>query len=352
MKLIIKTLFSFFLSAPFFQTAFSQSGIKHFIFFSQDRENIHDAAFFLNPGVTGAQITYPWKRLEPEKDHYDFSEIEEDLNFLNSKGKKLFIQLQDVTFDSARYPVPKYILTDSAYHGGADPQYYFYNDDENKAEKAGWVSRRWDPAVAERFHKLLIALGLKFDGKIEGINLAETAIAFGENGKLFPKGFTYEIYRDAIKENMKVLKQAFPNSSPILYANFMYEHGEAKSNLIDLYKYAKEIKMGMGGPDIKVYRKYQMENSYPLIRDLHGIVPTGVAVQHGNYEVNNPKTGKQVTVPEILDFGKNYLKLNYIFWCTEEPYYSKQVLPLLKALKNSSKTGAIGSIKKKKKRIE
>jgi len=65
------------------------------------------------------------------------------MNFLNSKGKKLFIQLQDVTFDSARYPVPKYILTDSAYHGGADPQYYFYDDDENKAEKAGWVSRRW-----------------------------------------------------------------------------------------------------------------------------------------------------------------------------------------------------------------
>jgi hypothetical protein len=32
------------------------------------------------------------------------------MNFLNSKGKKLFIQLQDVTFDSARYPVPKYIL--------------------------------------------------------------------------------------------------------------------------------------------------------------------------------------------------------------------------------------------------
>ena len=161
-----------------------------------------------------------------------------------------------------RYPVPKYILTDSAYHGGADPQYYFYDEDENKAEKAGWVTRRWDPAVAERFHKLLIALGEKFNGKIEGINLAETAIAFGETGKLFPKGFTFENYRDAIKENMKVLKQAFPNSSPILYANFMYEHGESRSNLVELYRYAKEIRMGMGGPDIKVYRNHQMEATH------------------------------------------------------------------------------------------
>ena len=336
MKIAIAVLSSILLLAQLFQNGLCQTGTKHFIFFSRDRENIHDSAFYSNPGVSGAQITYPWRRLEPLKDQYDFSEIEEDMNFLNSKGKKLFVQLQDVTFDSSRYPVPEYILTDSAYHGGADPQYYFYDDDENKAEKAGWVTRRWDPAVAERFHKLLIALGQKFDGKIEGINLTETAIAFGENGKLFPIGFNYENYRDAIKENMKVLKQAFPNSSPILYANFMYEHGESKSNLIDLYKYAKAIKMGMGGPDIKVHRKYQMENSYPLIRDLHGIVPTGVAVQHGNYEVINPKTGKQVTVPEILDFAENYLRLNYIFWCTQEPYYSQQVLPLLKSLKENT----------------
>jgi len=333
MKIAIAILSSISLLAQPFQNGLCQTGIKHFIFFSRDRENIHDSVFYSNPGVSGAQVTYPWKKLEPRKDQYDFSEIEEDLNFLNSKGKKLFIQLQDVTFDSARYPVPKYILTDSAYHGGADPQYYFMDDNEDKAVKAGWVSRRWDPVVAERFHKLLIALGQKFNGKIEGINLQETAIAFGETGKLFPNGFTYENYRDAIKENMKVLKQAFPGSTAIMYANFMYEHGESKSNLTDLYNYAKEIRIGMGGPDIKVYRKYQMENSYPLIRDLHGIVPTGVAVQHGNYDIINPKTGKQVTVPEILDFAENYLRLNYIFWFTQEPYYSQQVLPLIKSLK-------------------
>jgi hypothetical protein len=329
MKTAIAILSSVLLLAQSFQDGFCQSGTKHFIFFSRDRENIHDPAFYSNPGVTGAQITYSWKRLEPRKDLYDFSEIEEDLDFLKSKGKTLFIQLQDVTFDSARYPVPEYILTDSAYHGGADPQYYFMDEDEDKAVKAGWVSRRWDPAVAGRFHKLLIALGQKFNGKIEGINLQETAVAFGENGKLFPSGFTYENYLDAIKGHMKILKQAFPNSSTILYANFMYEHGESKSNLTDLYKYAKEIKMGMGGPDIKVHRKYQMEHSYPLIRDLHGIVPTGVAVQHGNYDILNPKTGKQVTVPEILNFAENYLRLTYIFWFIQEPYYSQQVLPLL-----------------------
>jgi hypothetical protein len=62
-----------------------------------------------------------------------------------------------------------------------------------------------------------------------------------------------------------------------------------------------------------------------------------VAVQHGNYDIINPKTGKQVTVPEILDFAENYLRLNYIFWFIQEPYYSQQVLPLLKSQYHKNK---------------
>ncbi|TFH26881.1 MAG: hypothetical protein E4H10_05670, partial [Bacteroidia bacterium] len=74
------------------QTIFSQKLIKHYIFFSRDRELIHDSSFYSIPGIDGAQITYSWKQLEPGKNTYDFSEIEADLDFLNSKGKKLFIQ--------------------------------------------------------------------------------------------------------------------------------------------------------------------------------------------------------------------------------------------------------------------
>ena len=105
-KIAITILSLILLMVQSVQNGFCQTGTKHFIFFSQDRENIHDSAFYSNPGISGAQVTYPWKRLEPRKDQYEFSEIEEDMNFLHSKGKKLFIQLQDVTFDSTRYAVP------------------------------------------------------------------------------------------------------------------------------------------------------------------------------------------------------------------------------------------------------
>jgi hypothetical protein len=101
-----------------FSSAYAQKEIKHFIFFSRDRDGIKNPTFYLNRGLEGAQITYPWRKLEPQKDHYDFTEIEEDLTFLTSKGKRLFIQIQDVTFDSTINAVPSYLLKDTIYNGG------------------------------------------------------------------------------------------------------------------------------------------------------------------------------------------------------------------------------------------
>jgi hypothetical protein len=302
---------------------------KHFIYFGRDNEEIHKPEFYSNPNISGAQITYIWKRIEPEKDTYDFEEIENDFAFLKSKGKKLFIQISDVSFVPDKINVPDYLLNDPVYNGGIAFQYEFKNDVPVK--KAGSVSRRWDKNVSKRFHKLLKELGKKFNGKVEGINLPETSIEVSN-----PEGFTNEVYRDAIKENMLVLKKAFPDSVTIQYANFMpgeFLPDEDHSYLRDLYKYAKEINVGMGGPDLLVYQKWQMNNSYSFIKDSAGFIITGIAVQDGNYDHINPKTNKKVTIKEIFDFGQNYLKLNYIFWCIEEPYYSKEVLPFLKKLK-------------------
>ncbi|PYS80518.1 MAG: hypothetical protein DMF67_20100 [Acidobacteria bacterium] len=311
--------------------------VHHYVFFGQDREKIREASSFLETkALEGAQVTYSWRQLEPGKDEYDFSAVRDDLAFLNSKGKKLFIQLQDVTFSESRINVPRYLLRDPQYNGGADKQYLIKGDDEEHAAVGGWMARRWDPAVQERFHKLLSALGKEFDGRIEGINLDETAFDIGTSGRLFPKGFSFETYRDAIITNMKALKRAFPKSVVMQYANFMpgeWLPGSDKGYLRSVYKAAKELKVGVGGPDLLPHRPGQLNHSYPLIRDAAGVVPTGVAVQNGNYEDLNPKTGERVTVPELLKFATEYLKVDYIFWCTQEPYYSGQVIPFLKSVK-------------------
>jgi hypothetical protein len=315
----------------------SAKPVRHYVFFGQDRDKIKATSSFLEMKVfEGAQVAYSWRQLEPQKDEYDFSAIREDLTFLTSKGKKLFIQLQDVTFSESRINVPRYLLSDSKYNGGADKQYDIKAGDEEHATVAGWTSRRWDPAVQERFHKLLLALGKEFDGRIEGINFAESSISVGETGRLFPKGFSFEIYRDAIITNMRALKRAFPKSVALQYANFMpgeWQPTEDKGYLRAVYKAARELKVGVGGPDLLPYKPGQMNNSYHLIRDSAGIVPIGVAVQDGNYEHVNPQTAKGVTISDIIKFATEYLKVTYIFWCTEEPYYSEHLIPFLKRAK-------------------
>src|SRR6185436_8341331 len=109
---------------------------------------------------------------------------------------------------------------DSRYNGGVAQQYR--NEEAGKrAVPEGWVARRWDPAVQERLHKLFLALGKEFDGKLEGINLPETSLVFGGSEEVLPKGFTFAGYREAVITNMRALKRAFPKSVAMQYANFM-----------------------------------------------------------------------------------------------------------------------------------
>jgi hypothetical protein len=307
-------------------------GVHHYVFFNRERARIHERVFLETKAFEGAQIKYTWRELEPEKDAYDFSAIRQDLAFLTSKGKRLFIQLQDSSFDNSIVNVPRYLLQENQYNGGADKQYNIEGDDEAHAVAGGWVARRWDVAVQERFHKLLFALGKEFDGRVEGINLPETSVTFGESGRLFPKGFTFEGYRDAVITNMKVLKRAFPKSVTMQYANFMpgeWLPGSDKSYLRTVYQQARELQVGVGGPDLLPYKPGQMKHSYPLIRESDGSIPTGIAVQFGNYEHQNPQTGKRVTIPELLEFATGYLKVDYLFWSTQEPFYTEQLIPFL-----------------------
>jgi hypothetical protein len=314
------------------RTGCSADRLHHFVFVGGERERIHDAAFLRTRAFEGAQVRYTWRALEPERDRYDFRAIRDDLAFLKSRGKRLFIQLQDASFDPSRINVPTYLLTDPEYHGGADKEYGLNGEDETKAVAEGWVARRWDPAVQGRFRNLLRALGRAFDGKVEGINLAETSVDFGETGRLYPKGFTPSIYRDGILVNMRALKRAFPRSVTIQYANFMpgeWLPDRDRHYLRSVFAAARELKVGVGGPDLLPGRPGQMHHSYPLIRACHGTIRTAIAVQDGNYGAVIPKKGRAATISELVAFARDFLKVDYVFWCTQEPYFSTKLVPFL-----------------------
>jgi hypothetical protein len=306
---------------------------RHYVFVNRDREHLSDARLLQTSAFEGAQVKYTWRELEPEKDVYDFHAIDTDLAFLTARGKRLFVQLQDASFSGAVNNVPLYLQKDKAYNGGADPE---YPEDKALSAPEGWVARRWDPRVQERFNRLLAALGQRFDGKIEGIVLPETAIDVTGSGPHRSLGFTPQVYRDAVIQNMRALKRAFPRSVTMQYANFMpgeWRPTEDKGYLRAVYQAAKAMKVGVGGPDLLPYRPGQRGGPYPLIRDAAGITPIGIAVQESNYADKDPKTGIRMSIPELVRFASESLKVDYLFWCEEEPYYSQELLPYLKDFK-------------------
>ena len=306
---------------------------QHYIFFNRERARIHDRAFLDTPAIAGAQIKYTWKELEPARDRYAFDHVLDDLAFLERRGKRLVLQLQDVTFDE-RSCVPDYLCTDSTFHGGAARKYEAQGDDESKARFDGWVARRWDPAVRDRFRRLLRALGARVGLRIEAIVLPETAVEFAGGERYRPEGFTFEAYRAGIRAQTLDTRAAFPASRVIQYANFMpgeWLPGDDHGYLRSVYALADSVDVGVGGPDLLPHRKGFRAHSYPLIAARsRPAVPAGVAVQDGNLAERDPVTGKPPTVSGLFSFARDSLHLDYLFWGTQEPYYSRDVLPWLR----------------------
>ncbi len=299
-----------------------KDSIQHFVYFARDRELIKDHPFLSHSMFKGAQLMYAWRELEPEEGKYDFSVLEQDYAYLKKFNKKLFVTLQDVTFSSKRKAVPDYILS-PVYDGGAVEQY------NNDGSRGGWVAQRWNKKVRERFALLIQAMGKTFDGKIEGINLQETAIEVKDSS------FSESGYVTGIKENMLALKQAFPRSITMIYANFMpgeWLPGNDKGYLRSIYQYGEQIGVGLGGPDLMVKRKGQLNHTIAMMHESRYTVPLGIAVEDGNYigETGDATEDKTKTheniVPMLHAFAKDFLKVNYMFWANQEPYFKEDVL--------------------------
>ena len=283
MKLVAQNVCAVLLLAVAITPVSRAEVVRHYVYVGMDREKFAEPGFIDRKGVDGFQVKYSWRQLEQGKDNYVFDGIRADLTLLKSKGKKLFIQVQDSNFTLESVPVPRYLRQDPAYHGGVAQQMGGPDGKPEEARPYGYVARRWDPAVRERFHELLFALGKEFDGKIEGINLPETAIDVPSAGPHVPQGYTPEIYRDALLETMAAMKKAFPKSTPMIYANFMPESGQTGEPVLlrSLYEKAVQLGVAMGGPDLLPNRKSQLLNSYPLTHQFSRQIPIGIGGQTG-----------------------------------------------------------------------
>lgn len=298
--------------------------IQHFVYFARDRRAIRRHVLLESDRFEGAQVMYSWADLEPRRGVYDFSDIEDDITYLDRYGKALFIQLQDASFWHRNIPVPKYLRSDE-FDDGVTEQFY------DNGQPEGWVAKRWSPAVQDRFQSLLVALGQEFDGKIAGINLQETAIGVSPDTD---PSFSAQNYFVGVKANMQALALAFPNTTKLQYANFMpgeWLPWEDKSYLSGVYQHGEAIGVGLGTPDLLMERKPQLNHPLAMMHEGEFTVPLGIAIQDGNYvgkTNSNVVQGDRVSlVPKLHAFAEDFLQVDYMFWVNQEPYFEEDVLP-------------------------
>lgn len=271
--------------------------------------------------IGGAQIVYNWRSLEPEKDKYNFSQIEKDLARLSAANKKLFIQIQDRFFEPNARNVPNYLMNDARYSGGISPQ--FDNPGEGKPIGSGWVAQQWNPAVRHRYQALLAAIAERFDGQVYGVNLPETAIDLDE--KKPPKGFSCDNYFTGEMENLAFARKVFTKSHVVQYVNFWpCEWNNDHNYMSRLFEFASTNNIGVGGPDIIPNRKAQMKNSYPFFNKYKGkLAITAMAVQEPTLTYRNPITGRLFSKDEFVQFAEGYLGADIIFWSRKSPWLAK-----------------------------
>jgi hypothetical protein len=321
----------------------ASAGIQNYLYFHQRGDAgaaLRTEAALQDPRFGGAQVAYPWRILERAPDHYDFSAIEADLEYVESLGKKLWVQLQEKSF-TPRVNVPAYLLKDPRYGGGVLRQSMASAPERDQSkplgdDEYGWVPQMWLPAVRLRYQALLRALGKQFDGRIAGINFSESSIDIGEElpgGRMrYPKGFAPERYVQALHENMQVLSRSFRKSVPMVYLNFLPDEwlpDDDRGYMRGLFAKAQALGMGVGGPDLTPYKKGPMGQSYPFFQAYPARLFKAMAVQSGNLRQTNPKTGVAYTVPDLLDFARDYLGLDLVFWGIEDPAFQTTVLPQL-----------------------
>jgi hypothetical protein len=174
-------------------------------------------------------------------------------------------------------------------------------------------------------------MGDAFDGKIAGINLQETAI--GVSNETDPS-FTPDLYFEGIKANMTALADAFPNAAKLQYANFMpgeWLPWEDEGYLSGVYAHGESIGVGLGTPDLLMQRKGQLNHPLAMMHEGDFSVPLGIAIQDGNYvgQTNSDEVrNKRVSlVPKLHAFAEDFLKVDYMFWVNQTPYFEEDVLP-------------------------
>lgn len=278
------------------------------------------------PALRGLQVRFTWPELEPDEDRYDFTGIEKILAELIPLNKHLVILLELKSFNPKTWPVPAYMRNEK-YEYGTFPFSGFGQD-----IMRGHNLKLWNTGVHDRLIALLAELGKRFNGhaNFEGIGLPETA--FGQPINMISNRDTDKYY-DNLLSIQREMRHAFPNTLTYQFVNYPREI------LADFVDHMRTIGTGLGGPDIfmddpglTLDHPNKPKGIYHYYPQMSGLIPLTPSVMQANYDnTRHDGKGRVPTIPELLAFGRDRLRANYLFW-TRAPGHFQQVLDQMQRL--------------------
>lgn len=278
------------------------------------------------PLIKGGLISVTWGALEPQKGVYDFSVIDNDLQYLKAMGKKLIIEIWWMQFGNSSTPSPEYF-----------PQYMI---SEGGVKDAGFVATaKIDEAYwMDRLVALSKALAAKYDSDpaVEQFVLSETAAT-------------------SAKEFLRALPtfaSHWPKTAVVFYPNWVDSPEMAR----DLLAVMGRGGIGVGGPDLlppppinqvgedhgsqalqglgvrKVYANSSETGDFGTV-DYRGRIP--VAYQYQGIHSLPPTV--------LIDYALNTLKSTHITWTIAydqgpEMNFDSGVMPVVKSVNGKINT--------------
>jgi len=263
------------------------------------------------PELQGINKRYFWRTLEPKKDEYDLSFIEEDLDYCARHNKQLIVFLCDRSF----------------WIKGSVPEYL--KDYEWENDGGGFSPIRWNQEYVDRFIAMGKAIADRYDGhpNFEGIAIQETSLDIPDD-ILAEYNFTPEKYRDALQAILEEFGESFFNSNVFWYQNGIQGTNTLIRQIADTLSNRENIVMG--GPDILPHRRW-LSHTYKIYGAYKDKLNLFCSAQDDSYHhhKNDIRMLEKLpiheegylTMEDIFLYARDEMHVKYLFW----NYYYEQI---------------------------
>ncbi|MEZ5488322.1 MAG: hypothetical protein R3E75_11960 [Steroidobacteraceae bacterium] len=194
------------------------------------------------PQVRGALIAVPWGMIEKREGVYDWSSLDEEIEYLASMGKKVMIEVHFRKFGGNIPSLPQ--GNDRLYL----PDYIIQKGwvGSNTDDVGGYSARLDIAGCMDRFVALFKALADRYDANpaLEHVIASETSLALSDSG------FRYDSLMAQQKRLLTALKGMFHSTHFSIMNNFMNGGGTPEIETREFTYQMVQLGVGVSVPDI------------------------------------------------------------------------------------------------------